>query len=121
MEAQAVERRPGLLLLAIALAGYGVYRALYAIAMLPAPASALLLLAFALEAVLAILAAVGVWRERDWAAAALLGLGLAIALTALIEVLLGILGWLIALFIAIAAIAVALLLGAWLRRPPRVA
>ena len=74
-----MERRTGLLLIAIALGGYGVYRALYAIAMLPAPASLLLLLAFALEAVLAILAAVGVWRERDWAAAAVLRLGASIA------------------------------------------
>jgi hypothetical protein len=116
-----VERRTGSLLLALALVGYGVYRALYAIAMLPAPASPLLLFAFVLEAVLAILAALGVWRERDWAAAAVLGLGLAIALTALCEVLLGILGWLIALFIMVAAIAIALLLGAWLRRPRPVA
>jgi hypothetical protein len=112
-----VERRTGTLLLALALAGYGAHRALTAIGMLPAPTSLLMLLAFALEALLAILAAGGVWRERDWAAGALLGLGLAVALTALIEVLLGVLGWLIALFVAVAAIAVALLLGAWLRRP----
>ena len=92
-----MERRTGTLLLALALAGYGAHRALTAIGMLPAPTSLPILLAFALEA--------------------LLGLGLAIALTALIEVLLGVLGWLIALFIAVAAIAVALLLGAWLRRP----
>lgn len=116
-----MERRTVLLLLAIALAGYGAHRALTAIAMLPAPASLLMLLAFALEAVLAILAAVGVWRERDWAAAAVLGLGASIALTALIEVMLGVLGWLIALLIVIAAITAAVLLGAWLRRPRPVA
>jgi hypothetical protein len=112
-----VERRTGRLLLALGLAGYGAHRALTAIAMLPSATSPPMLLAFALEAVLAILAAFGVWRERDWAAGAVLGLGLAIALTALIEVLLGVLGWLIALLIAIAAVAAALLLGAWLRRP----
>lgn len=116
-----MERRTVLLLLSIALAGHGAHRALTSIAMLPAPASLLMLLAFALEAVLAILAAVGVWRGRDWAAAAVLGLGLSISLTALIEVVLGLLGWLIALLIVIAAILVALLLGAWLRRPSPVA
>lgn len=114
-----VERRTALLLIALALGGFGVHRALYAIAMLPAPASALLLLCFVLQAALAILAAVGVWRERSWAGAALLWLGAVIAATALIEALvLGILGWLYALLIAVLAIAAALLLGAWLGRRP---
>jgi len=77
-----VERRTALLLIAIALAAYGVYHAIYAIAMLPVPASLLLLLGFALQAVLAILAAVGVWREQHWAATVLLLLGASIAATA---------------------------------------
>ena len=67
-----MERRTALLLIAIALAAYGVYHALYAISMLLAPASPLLLVAFALQAVLAILAAVGVWRQQRWAATVLL-------------------------------------------------
>ena len=57
-----MERRTALLLLVIALVAYGVYHASYAVTMLLAPASPLLLLAFALQAALAILAAVGVWR-----------------------------------------------------------
>jgi hypothetical protein len=114
-----VERRTGRLLIALALAGFGIHRALHAIAMLPAPASPLLLLLFALQAALAIAGAFGVWRERPWAGAALLGLGAAIALTALIEALvLGILGWLYALLIAVLAIGGALLLSAWLGRRP---
>ena len=44
-----MERHTALLLIAIALAAYGGYHAFYAIAMLPAPASPLLLLAFALN------------------------------------------------------------------------
>ena len=105
------------LLIAIALAAYGVHHAIYAIAMLPAPASILLLLAFALQAVLAILAAVGVWRQRRWAAAALLLLGASIAATALVEAfVLGIIAWLYALLIAIAAIVITLLLGAYVNR-----
>jgi len=106
-----------LLLIAIALAAYGVHRALYAIAMLLAPASPPLLLAFALQAGLAILAAVGVWRQQRWAASALLLLGASIAATALVEAfVLGILAWLYALLIAIAAIVIALLLGAFVNR-----
>ena len=112
-----VERHTGLLLIAIALAAYGSYHALYAIAMLPAPASPLLWVAFALQAVLAILAAVGVWRQQRWAATALLLLGAVIAATALVEgFILGIIGWLYGLLIAIAAIVIALLLGAYVNR-----
>jgi hypothetical protein len=112
-----VERHTALLLIAIALAAYGVYHAFYAIAMLLAPASPLLLLAFVVQAALAIFAAVGVWREQRWAAAALLLLGASIAATALVEAfVLGIIGWLYALLIAIAAIVIALLLGAYVNR-----
>jgi hypothetical protein len=119
----ALERSTGLLLIALALLAYGVYHALYAIAMLSGPTSLLLFVAFVLQAVLAILAAFGVWRRQRWAAAVLLLLGASIAATALLEsFVLGILGWLYALMIAIAAIGVALLLGAYLSRsgPPDV-
>ena len=112
-----MERRTALLLIAMALAAYGVYHALYAVAMLAAPGSLLMLLAFALQAVLAILAAVGVWREQRWAAAALLLLGASVAATALIEAFVfGLIGWLWALLIAIAAVVIALLLGAYVNR-----
>lgn len=112
-----MERHTALLVIAIALGAYGVYHALYAISMLLAPASPLLLLAFALQAVLAILAAVGVWREQRWAPAALLLLGASIAVTALVEAFVfGLIGWLYALLIAIAAIGIALLLGAYVNR-----
>jgi hypothetical protein len=80
-----MERHTALLLIAIALAAYGVYHALYAVAMLAGPGSLLTLLAFALQAVLAIL--VGVWRQQRWAAVALLLLGASIAATALIDAL----------------------------------
>ena len=115
-----MERRTTPLLIAIALAAYGVYHALYALAMLPVPASLLLFIGFALQAALAIVAAVGVWRERPWAGTALLLLGASIAVTALIEAfVLGIIGWLVALAIAIAALAIALLLAAYVGRGPR--
>jgi hypothetical protein len=112
-----VERSLALLLIASALAAYGVWQALYAIAMLPGPTSPLLLLAFALQAVLAILAAGGVWRRQRWAAAALLLLGASIAATALVEAfVLGIIAWLYALLLALAAIVIALILGAYVNR-----
>src|SRR5260221_13903651 len=96
---------------------YGVWQALRAIAMLPGLTSPLLFLAFALQAVLAILAAVGIWRQRRWAGAALLLLGASIAATAFVEAfVLGIIAWLYALLLSVAAIVIALLLGAYVNR-----
>ena len=112
-----MERSVVLISIAFALLAYGLYHAIYAVAMLPRPASALLLLAFALQAVLAILAAVGVWRRQPWAGTALLLLGGSVAATVLIEALvLGILGWLYALLIAVAAVLIAFLLAAYVNR-----
>jgi hypothetical protein len=112
-----MERSLVLLLIALALAAYGVWRAFYAIAMLPGLASPLLFFLFTLQASLAIAAAVGVWRRRRWAGAALLLLAASIAVTALVEAFaLGIIGWLYALLIAAVAIVIALILGAYVHR-----
>jgi len=105
------------MLIAGALAAYGGWQALYAIAMLPGPASPLLLLAFTLQAVLAIVAAIGVWRQQQWAGTALFLLGATIAATALVEAfILGIIAWLYALLLAVAAIVIALVLGSYVNR-----
>lgn len=112
-----MERQTALRLVATALAAYGVYHALYAITMVPVPVSPLLLLAFALQAAFALLAAVGVWRAQRWAAAALLLLGAVIAATALVGAFVfGIVAWMYALLIAVGAIVIALLLGAYVNR-----
>jgi hypothetical protein len=112
-----MERRTALMLIALALAVYGGYRLLYAVTMLPATDSPFMLIAFGVQAVLAILAAIGVWRQQRWAAAALLLLGASIAMTALVEAfVLGIIAWLYAILLGIVAIAVALLLGAYVNR-----
>ena len=113
-------RSTALLLIAVALAAYGVWHALYAITMLPRPASILLFLAFALQAVLAILAAVGVWRQQRWAGSTLILLGATIAATALVEAfVLGIIAWLHALLLAVAAILMALFLAVYVNRSVR--
>lgn len=112
-----MNRSTALLLITVALVAYGVYHAIYAITMLPGLATPLLLFAFALQAVLAILAAVGVWRQQRWAGATLLVLGASIAATALVEAfVLGIIAWLYALLIAVAAIAIAFLLATYVNR-----
>jgi hypothetical protein len=111
-----MDRATALLLIALTLAAYGVYRASFVFALLVAPGSLVLLVAFALEMVLAIAAAVGVWRRQPWAPTALVLLGAAIAATALLEgFVLGVIGWLYALLIALAAVVVALLLASYVR------
>jgi hypothetical protein len=105
------------MVIAGALASYGIWQALYAITMLPDPASPLLWLGIALQAVLAILAAIGVWRQQRWAGATVLLLGATVAATVLVEAfVLGILAWLYALLLAIAAIAIAFVLSAYVNR-----
>jgi hypothetical protein len=112
-----VKRSTALLLIAVTLLAYGLYHAIYAIAMLPRPGTPILLVAFALQAVLAIVAAAGVWRQQRWAAAILLLLGATIAATALIEAfVLGIIAWLYAMLIAVAAILIAFLLATYVNR-----
>jgi hypothetical protein len=49
-------------LIAVALSGYGLYRALYVPAMLVRQPVPLLLIGFLLQAVFGILAGIGVWR-----------------------------------------------------------
>ena len=61
------------LLMAVALAGFGIYAASYVPALLVGPGGPgvpgvpALLIAFVLQAVCALAAAVGVWRGRPWA------------------------------------------------------
>jgi hypothetical protein len=60
------DRSTALLLIAVALAGYGVYIAAYVPAMLLGQPVPLLLIDFVVQAVCALVAAVGVWRGRPW-------------------------------------------------------
>ena len=114
------DRSTALLLIAVALAGYGVYIAGHVPAMLLGRTGPLLLIGFVLQAVCALAAAVGVWRGHSWAAGAVVLLGVITAATWLIEgFALGIVAYLHALLVAVLAIVVALVIAAYVNRRHR--
>jgi hypothetical protein len=103
----------------VALAGYGLYVATYLPAMLSGQAAPGLVALFALQALCAIAAAVGVWRRRPWAADAVLALGVAVATTSFIEgFLLGIVPYLRVLAVVVGALAVSFVVAAYLNSGP---
>lgn len=111
------DRSTALLLIAVALAGYGVYIAGYVLAMLIGEPVPLLLIGFVLQAMCALAAAVGVWRGQGWAGGVVLLLGASIAATWLIEAfVLGIVAYLHALLVAVLAIVIALIVAAYINR-----
>ncbi|MCL4683401.1 hypothetical protein KJ059_01475 [Myxococcota bacterium] len=97
-------------LIAIALAGFGIYRALYLPGMLVAPQIPLLVVVFFLQALFGIAAGVGVWLRVRWAALAIGLLCASIVAASLIGVILGFVAFFRALLEAAAAIVVAVLL-----------
>jgi len=111
-----VTRSAAVIVIAIALAAYGIYTALFLPAMLVGPPVPLLLLGFSLQAVLAIVAAVGVWTGRSWAGVAVVVLGVSIAATQLFEVILGIVPYLRAIAVAFLAIIGAVVMAAFIGR-----
>lgn len=111
------ERRTVSLLMALALLVYGVYIASYVPAQLIAPLSPLLLIGFVLQAVLAVVAAVGVWRGQRWAAGVVVALGVVIALTWLVEsFVLGLVGYRTAVLIALVAVVLTVVAAMYLDR-----
>ncbi|MDO8834769.1 MAG: hypothetical protein Q7V01_04200 [Vicinamibacterales bacterium] len=117
-----MNRSTTLLLIAVALAGYGVYVARYVPAMLVGPAVPALLIGFVLQAVCAFAAAFGVWRDRPWATAALVLLGVSVAGTWLFEAfILGIVAYLRALLMAVLALVITLGIAVYLTRRRSVA
>ena len=103
-------------LVALALAAYGVYTALYIPAMLVGPPMPLLLICFIAQVVCALAAALGIWGRRHFAGAAVLLLAAVITATQLTEVLLGILPYLRAVLVSVLAIVAALVLAAYVNR-----
>jgi hypothetical protein len=111
-----MNRSTVLMLIAFALAVFGIYRAVYVPGMLVGLPVPLLLVGFLLQAVFGIIAAVGVWRGATWAPLVILLLGASVAATALFEILLGIIAYLRALLDAVVAIIVTVLMAAYVRR-----
>ena len=111
-----MNRSTALLLIAITLLGFGIYRALYLPGMLVDPQVPLLLIAFFLQAAFAIAAGIGVWRRASWATLAIGLLGASIVATALIELLLGVIAALRALLDAGVAALLTILIITFVRK-----
>jgi hypothetical protein len=111
------DRSTALSLIVVALAGYGLYIASYVPSMLVGGPAPLLLICFIVQAFCALAAAFGVWRRLPWAGGAMVLLGVSIAATRVIEVfVLGIAAYFHALLVAVLAIAVTLILAAYVNR-----
>jgi hypothetical protein len=114
------DRPTALLLIALTLAAYGVYIASHVPAMLVGPVTPLLLIGFALQAVCALVAAIGVWRGDRWASGAVVLLGIIVAATWLVEAfVLGIVAYLRALLVALFAVVIAVVVARYLDRRGR--
>jgi hypothetical protein len=112
-----MNRSTALLLIAVALAGYGLYAASYVPAMLVGPAVPALLIGFVLQALCAFAAALGVWRRGRWAAGAVVLLGVSVAGTWLFEAfVLGLVAYLYALLVAAIAVVMALVIASYVNR-----
>jgi hypothetical protein len=112
-----MNRSSTLRLIAVVLVVYAVYAASFVPAMLIGASVPVLLIGFVLQAVCALAAALGVWRGRRWAAAAVVLLGASIAVTWLFEgFVLGIVAYLRALLVAAIALLTTLILAAYVNR-----
>lgn len=112
-----VNRSAVLMLLALLVGCFGIYAALNGIALLFGGGTPLLTVAFLAEGILGLVAAYGIARAEPWASPVVLLLAVIIGAVALVNAfVLGILPWLYALFIAIAAIVMALIIAAALGR-----
>jgi hypothetical protein len=108
-----MKRSSNLLLIAVALAVYGFYVASYVPTMLLGPAPGLLI-AFILQTVFAMAAAIGVRRSQRWGAGAVVLLGISVVCTSLFEAfVLGIVGYLRALLVSVVVLIIAFIVAAY--------
>jgi succinate-acetate transporter protein len=106
-------------IIAVVLAGYGIYTASYVPAMLQGPSSPGLLILFVFQAVCALAAAVGVWRGQRWTAGAVVALGVAVAATSVFEgFILGIVPYLRVVLVVVAALVATMSIAAFVNRSP---
>ncbi len=111
----AMNRSPALLLLVVLLVGYAVYAASHVPALIVAPIVPMLLAAFLLQAVVALVAAIGTWNRQSWGPRAIVILGVIIAVTWLIEgFALGIVAYLYALSVALLALVLCVMAAAFI-------
>ncbi len=105
----------------VGLAAYGIYIGLYIPPMLVGRPPTAILFAFVLQAVAALMGAVGVWTRKAWAPLALVVLGAAIAATSLIEgFFLGIISYNRAVAVAVIGLVVTILAALHVSRRDRV-
>jgi hypothetical protein len=115
-----MDRSTPRILIAIALAVYGVYAASFLPAMLVGGSVPALLIGFAIQTVCAFAAAFGVWRGGSWAAGAVVLLGICVAATWLFEgFFLGIIAYQRALLGAVTALIISFIIAAYLNREMR--
>ena len=115
-----MDRSTTRLLVAVALAVYGVYAASFVPALLVGASVPALLVGFVLQAVCALAAAFGVWRGGRWAAGAVVLLGICVAATWLFEgFILGIVAYLRALLVAAIALLVTFIIAAYINHEVR--
>jgi hypothetical protein len=110
--------REGATIVAVGLALYGIYIASYVPGLLIGTPPVLILLGFVAQTVLALCAAVGVWRGHAWAPGVVVLLGMAVAVTELFEgPVLGLISLDHALGVGVLAILLTLVVAAYVRSP----
>ena len=113
-----MNRNPIVAVIAIGLALYGVYIASYLPGMLVGRPGALLLVGFAAQACISIMAAVGVWIGSAWAPVAVVLLGVSIAFTSVAEgFVLGIVSYDHALAVGVVGLLITIAAALYIRRP----
>ncbi len=109
-------RVTGAKLIALLFVAYAVYTASFVPALIVAPVVILLFGTLA-KAILALVAAVGVWTERPWAGTLVILTGVAIAVVWLLDAFaLGIVPYLYAIGAALVAVVVAIAIATYLQR-----
>ena len=104
----------------LGLAVYGIYIGLYIPPMLVGKPPMGILVGFLVQAVAALMGAVGVWARRSWAPLAIIVLGAAIAATALMEgFFLGIISYNHAVVVAVVGLVVTILAAGYVNRHER--
>jgi hypothetical protein len=117
-----VNRSAAMGVIALALAAYGIYVALYIPPLVTGGHSAFLLAAYVVQACAALVAAVGIWRGAGWAPAIVVLFGAAIAVTELGEAfLLQIVAWLPAVAVSVAALVITITVAIYASRSRAIA